>query len=185
MSKMAAMPLSRQNIRVIANVVREIANSGTMFNVLQFLEIKLLDIDPQFELHIVEDSEIEGCYAKACPDKHLIIISASVYDGACNNNGRHRFTICHELGHYLLHGAETTYFPRLGRELRAYEDPEWQANTFAGELLVPEDIAKNFSADEIVKMCGVSRQVALIQKEQVSKQKNRATKRLESLVTIA
>jgi hypothetical protein len=183
---MIAAPLSRQEIRVLANIIRKIAGYDTNFNILEFLEKTISEkLDSEFEMHVVEDEEIKGCYAKACPEKHLIIVSETAYNGAYKGIGRHRFTLCHELGHYLLHEADRVSFPRLDRNIKPYEDTEWQANTFAGELLVPEDIAKNFSADEIVKICGVSRQVALIQKEQVSKQKNRATKRLESLVTIA
>lgn len=186
MSKMVATPLSRQKIRVIANIIRKIGGYDTKFNILEFLEKILPEkLDSKFVMCVVDDEEIRGCYAKACPDKHMIIVSQTTYNGAYEGVGRHRFTLCHELGHYILHGADRVSFPRLDRSIQPYEDTEWQANTFAGELLVPEDIAKNFSAEEIVQMCGVSYQVAIIQKEQALRQKKRATKRLKSLVTIA
>lgn len=53
-------------------------------------------------------------------------------DGQCQDRRRGRFSIAHELGHYLLH-----------RELIKRGDPldyphfEQEANAFAGELLMP------------------------------------------------
>ena len=44
-----------------------------------------------------------------------------------------------------------------------YCNPEWQANTFAGELMAPYDLVKDMSPDEIARTCGMSKQAAEIQ----------------------
>ena len=53
---------------------------------------------------------------------------------------------------------------------KAYEDPEWQANCFAGELLVPKRLVKNLSVEEIVEQCKVTQAMASIQLGQYEKE---------------
>lgn len=59
---------------------------------------------------------------------------------------RHRYTIAHELGHYCLHSFQETLFEDQiffrGKEPTKNEcetKTEWQANSFANEILMPED----------------------------------------------
>ena len=69
-----------------------------------------------------------------------------------NHNHRGRFTLAHELGHYYLHRTEGTQFSSLeswkkhvqgNTSLRKVE--EWEANQFAGFLLVPSvELQKKF-----------------------------------------
>lgn len=42
-------------------------------------------------------------------------------------------------------------------------NPEWQANTFAAELMAPFSLIKDMSIEEIMEKCGISRQAATIQ----------------------
>jgi len=67
---------------------------------------------------------------------------------ASHAEGRRRFTIAHELGHYLLHEGEAVHFdgerPGFTVNLRNTEDfsaaatdMEREANLFAAELLMP------------------------------------------------
>ena len=172
MSSAAAKPLSRRAIREIAKIFQKITNTKEYFDIVGFIEHILPIIDPYFIFEIVEDNELPDVYAQSCPDKHTIKVRKSVYYGAINNNGRDRFTLCHELGHYIFHGSANISYMRTDRKLEAYKDPEWQANTFAGELLVPEEIAINHTVPEIAKICGVSYKVAGIQKQEVLEQKN-------------
>ncbi len=56
---------------------------------------------------------------------------------------RQRFTVAHELGHYILHGAETIHYDAGGEPLyfrsdSIYNAYEREANRFAAELLMPE-----------------------------------------------
>lgn len=53
---------------------------------------------------------------------------------------RQRFTLAHELGHYILgHGEQIDRTESLYRNPKGYQDySERQANAFAAELLMPE-----------------------------------------------
>lgn len=63
--------------------------------------------------------------------------------------GRMRFTLAHELGHYLLHRDtssvfvdETSLFYRGARAKQGVDPKETEANVFAAELLMPEDVLR-------------------------------------------
>lgn len=172
MSSIAARPLSRRAIRSVAKIFHEITGTEKYFDIIDFLEHYLPVIDPDFVFEIVEDYKLPGVYAQAFPERHTIQVRESVYNGAVSGNGRDRFTLCHELGHYIFHGNENISYLRTDKKLEAYREPEWQANTFAGELLVPEKIAQVYTTEEIKKLCKVSYTVAKIQKNTVLKQKN-------------
>ncbi len=58
---------------------------------------------------------------------------------------RQRFTVAHELGHYILHGTETIHYdvggePLYFRSDSIYYADEREANRFADELLMPEHL---------------------------------------------
>jgi IrrE N-terminal-like domain len=63
---------------------------------------------------------------------------------ARSSPGRARFTVAHELGHWYLHAAkaEGENFQRFCREpdLRARGQQEGEANRFAANLLMPEEL---------------------------------------------
>lgn len=67
----------------------------------------------------------------------LIVIAAGQHEH------RQRFTIAHELGHYVLHcreGRETAFFSDTAETLEAdHLALEGEANAFAAELLMPLD----------------------------------------------
>ncbi|MGP1598951.1 ImmA/IrrE family metallo-endopeptidase [Peptoanaerobacter stomatis] len=157
-------PLSRKNIRDMVSEIKKHlgCENFLMFDVIKFLELILPQVFDNFEYEIVEDSQL-NCYAKAYPQLNKIILSESVYNGAVRGNHRDRFTIAHEIGHFFLHDDANISFAR-GENIKPYENPEWQANTFAAELLVPHNLIKSMSIEEISHKCNVSRQVAEIQK---------------------
>lgn len=167
----AVTPLSRQAIRELANRIRKIAGGPDYFNILEFIELILPQIDSEFQgLEVVEDKDLLDCYAKAYPDEGRIVVKNSVYENAEKGIGRDRFTLTHELAHYILHSSSRVEYARHGTgKIPSYCNPEWQANTFAGELLVPVDIAKTHTVEEIKKCCGVSYTVAEIQKKEATK----------------
>lgn len=61
-----------------------------------------------------------------------------------SNEGRRRFIIAHELGHYCLHKAMSAY--DTAENMRTWDEgsKETEANVFAGELLLPENLLKLF-----------------------------------------
>lgn len=168
MSQYIAIPMSREKVREVACFIRRILQleNEPYFPVLHFLElgIPLIDKDFNYEIRPIED--MGSCYGITYPEEHLIALREDVYERASVGVPRDRFTIAHEIAHYLLHNPKTVSFARSNGHERVppYLDPEWQANAFAGELLAPPHIIKDMSSvTEIEERCGVSRKVAEIQ----------------------
>lgn len=159
-----AIPLSRAKIRELTIYIRRsLGVEGSMeFPTMYVLEYVLPDLIEGFSFEIIDDKHMD-CEALTYPNRNLIKIKESVYERACSGRARDLFTIAHEMGHLFLHRGEKVGFARSEREVRAYEDPEWQANTFAAELLAPSNMLRGLGVDEICEKCKVSRQVAEIQ----------------------
>lgn len=61
-----------------------------------------------------------------------------------HNKKRQRFTLAHELGHYILHKEKNSEFKDAVFFRNETMDPmEYNANEFAGELLMPEKILRD------------------------------------------
>jgi len=82
---------------------------------------------------------------------------------------RDRFTIAHELGHYLLQYKKGMGVRAAGRSPGpSNERVEWEANWFAAGLLMPEDVfrekltSSNHDIEELAKYFGVSRKAVEI-----------------------
>ena len=168
MVKRFAEPLYRKNIRLMALKFREIfgIENELYIDVVRFLEFVLLRIGINFM--IVENDEMEE-EALTIPSEMLIKIREDVYEGAVSGVGRYRFTIMHEIGHIFLHTEDSICLARGKDNVEVYRDPEWQADAFAGEFLVPSHLTKNMSPAEISIKCGVSLQAATYQKRKQKK----------------
>ena len=175
MTDYIASPLSRNDIRCIARNVRATFNLDDKhrFPVLEFLEA-MPDIfaEKEFAFEIVDDGELPSS-VQGVTDvaNHHMRIKQSVYDGAYRGSGRDRFSIAHEIAHYLLMSIFGFAFQRnfAGREVKPYEDPEWQADCLAGELLVPYHLVSSWSVEQIANVCGVSVPAAATQKRAFEK----------------
>lgn len=166
MPNIIAEPLSIKQIREITNVLRQITdcNNKKCFPVVEFLESFLPSIDPEFTLIIEDVNSMGSCHGLACPEEKCIKLREDVYEKAIQGSGRDRFTVAHELGHYLLHDNSHVTLARVekNKKIEAFRNPEWQANTFAAELLVPLNLIDTQNIYEIAKVFGVSNQVAEI-----------------------
>jgi len=163
-----AKPVSRRFLQDLAYTIRKKfrLEDCSNFPVVRFVEFILPSLDPEFVLEIIPINEMpKDCYADTCVAEHVMRIREDVYEGAVGGNGRDRFTIAHEIGHYFLHGPDRVSHARLrgNQSVPAYMDPEWQGNAFAAELLMPRDLIQGYSVAEVVKCCGVSYQAARIQ----------------------
>ena len=162
-----ASPLSRNKIRQQALRLRQIFgfDNSMWFPIVEFLEIVLPQVSEDFTFLVLETKEMEEGYGLTIPGDNLISVREDVYERALAGVGRDRFTLAHELGHFLLHTSENVGLTRLPKEssTKAYLNPEWQANTFAGELLIPSNLIESKSVSEISTECGVSLQAAQIQ----------------------
>lgn len=157
---------SRTEIRELASIIRKIegAENVLYFPILEFMEKTLPSIFPKFTFRVGEISEMKDCQGLTFPDRDEIMIRSDVYERACNGSGRDRLTIAHELYHYLAHSTDNVVFARTsGAEIPPYLDPEWQADAFGGELLVPFGLARGLTVNEIVDKCGVSQRAASVQ----------------------
>lgn len=163
MSTAIAPALSRRKIELLANNIRQRFNcNDCYFDIVSFVEIVIPAIDETFNYEYASSNELSpGMYAYYDPTNNTMKILSSVYDRACEDIGRDRFTIAHEVGHYFLH-QDGYSFARINQLIPKYCDPEWQANTFASALLIPRAQTKFMSIEEIKDKCKVSYQAAEI-----------------------
>ncbi len=170
-----ATPKSRSSIQETALNIRSRCNTSLdePFQITKFIEFCLDFFDYTYD--ICESNEMNGTYAHIIPEKKVLKIDNDVYIAAYNNVPRHLFTLAHELGHIIFHSSIEGNLARSNGKIAVYEDPEWQANTFAAELLAPSSAVKNLTVEEISKKYHCSNAVAKIQ---LSKSKT-ATKRLK------
>lgn len=157
-----AQALSRNKIRQLTYQLRKLIGTENTpyFPIPQFIEYILVG-EEYFSLLILSEDEMKDTYGRTNTANNQMVIREDVYNGAVKGIPRHRFTLCHELGHYLLHQPSTISFAR--GEIPIYCQPEWQANTFAAELLAPYHLIKDMSVDQIAEQCGMSQQEAFIQ----------------------
>lgn len=158
-SKYKATAMATSEIRKIAKMFRKRCGleKCERLPVVTILEKVMGSIFPDFEWGVVSEHEMteEG---KTYPGSNEIKIRQDVYVAACKGDGRARFTIMHEIGHFILHSTPRIALCRLenGEKLPAYEDPEWQANTFAAECLMDIDVVRGMDFLQISEVCGVT-----------------------------
>lgn len=168
--QVAVEPLSRIKIRRVTEEIRKIFSleNQIYFPIVQVIEWLLGDPDnDDFNYEIVPPDEMENTYGLTNTHKNVMRIREDVYVGAIRGNPRDRFTLCHEFGHYILHQPDRVEYAR--GKVPAYRNPEWQANTFAAELMAPYSLVKDYKPDEIALHCGMSCQAAEIQYRQLKK----------------
>jgi len=167
MNRYKAAPISRDNIRkYVRELKRQVGLENQLyFPILPFVENVLPLIIEDFQLEIVPVSEMEGMHGETYPSKNLIRIREDVYLRAAAGEGRDRLTIAHEVGHLFMHEDDAIALCRLdpNEKLKPYEDPEWQADAFGGELLASSYLIKNMTVREIQGKCGVSSAAARVQ----------------------
>lgn len=166
----ACPPLSRDQLRKYANTIRRsLELSDTLkFPVERFLEtFHLLINDESFYFETVADREWNqppGRHAYYDLEGNCINIKESVYNGACDGNGRDRMTVVHECAHVLLlRHSHLTLARSFDENIPTCCDPEWQAKCLAGELMVPKELVQGMSANDVALQCGVSHKAASYQ----------------------
>lgn len=134
-------PLSVESIHKIVFMLRKKFDLENIikFPIVEFIELLLPRLIPDFELQICSIVEMGNINGQTFPDKHIIRIREDIYEGAIHGNTRDRMTLAHEVGHLFLHAHQDVGMCRVAdqRRIAAYISSEWQANTFAGQLLAP------------------------------------------------
>ena len=159
----SAIPLSRAKIRKLTMELRKACGmqDELYFPIVEFIELILADPENDFDYEIVPREEMNDTYGTTNTASNIMRIREDVYDGAVAGNPRDRFTLCHELGHFLMHQPQYISYAR--GDVPTYCQPEWQANTFAAELMAPFELVKDMTAKQIAESCGMSMMAANIQ----------------------
>lgn len=170
-----AKPWSIKSIRVVAKHVRESLNltdedfvdfryildlMSILYKDYNFNYIVLPDNNKRFKSNEEAHTDIS---------KGTIYIKESVYKDLENPSSRSHFTIAHEVGHYFFHHLFGPVMSRNIRPDKIYEDPEWQADQFAAELLMPYNLVKNLGVEEIYRRCNVSFAAAKVRYQKLNK----------------
>ena len=149
--------MSRKQIRRLVEYVRKLAKieDEVFFPILQFVENVLPVIFDDFQFEVVPMEEMGNKHGESFPNRNIIRIREDVYMRAVRGEGRDRLTIAHEVGHFFMHEADSISLCQLarGEKLRAFEDPEWQADAFGGELLAPAHLIRGMSIREVQRKC--------------------------------
>lgn len=155
-----AHPVSRHEIRKIVRKLKSAVGleDRLYFPILTFSENALPILIPDFQFEVVPMSEMGSKHGETYPTKKLIRIREDIYLRAAEGKGRDRLTIAHEVGHLFMHADNCISLCRLtpNEKLKPYEDPEWQANAFGGELLASSYLIKGMKIQDISEKCGVS-----------------------------
>ena len=163
-------PKRRSDIERLAAEMRrklKISDDTYLVDVLRILEFDLRYLFGDGIDYDIPDKwtyEVEAYYDAV---KNMIFIRADVYDRAVLGDGRARYTIMHEIAHYIL-------FKTFGKPVSSdiscvvlYSDatfhsmcPEWQAETFAGAFLCKKELVRFMDAKEIERKCCVTSSAA-------------------------
>ena len=113
----------------------------------------------------IEEADLGDCSGMLIPSERLIRVNASEAMSGDTPTRRIRFTIAHELGHWICHARGFEDAPTYCRSQDLAEDAdralEREANVFGAELLMPEAAVREAWAasndrDELASRFGVS-----------------------------
>ncbi len=90
----------------------------------------------------IEEADLGDCSGMLIPSERLIRVNASEAMSGDTPTRRIRFTIAHELGHWICHAHGVASAPTYCRSQDVSQDTdrtlEREANVFGAELLMPE-----------------------------------------------
>lgn len=150
----AVNPLSMDAIEELGRCFLEqlaphVLDAPARLDVLELVDTRL----PEFGINVYPATRAEIGHREGATDpsgegQTTILVSEEVWTALELEGPRSFFartTVCHEVGHALLHVPTlrrrlmlTDVLARTRRSnLRPYEDPEWQAWAFAGAILMP------------------------------------------------
>lgn len=152
-------PASIATIRGYAEKVRGafVPDDRIDFPIINVIEFCIAQtIDPDFVFDVWEPEEMGGDEGSVPIGGNTLVLRRDVYEGACAGGGRHRFTAAHEMGHYLMHRHIKLARARDDRD-KIFTDSEWQADTFAGTLLMsPRHVRQFCSSEQMAAACCTS-----------------------------
>jgi IrrE N-terminal-like domain len=151
-------PMSTEAIREFADKVRSafVEDAQIEFPIMDVLEFRMAGLLDGFYIDIRDRKSMGEDEGRVVAGKNAIALREDVYEGAWSGNGRDRFTASHEFAHFLLHRTVTMARVRDDAD-KIYCDAEWQADTFAGTLLMsPRHLHRFKDADDAAEACKMS-----------------------------
>ena len=135
------------------------------FPIVRFVERVLPVVYDGFELVVESEDAMGGRFGLTYPDKRLIVLREDIYDTAVEGKPFARMTVAHEVGHLLEHcGIPVAMACRpADAELSPYRNSEWQANAFAGALLMPACRIVGMQTQAVASVYGVTQAAADVQ----------------------
>lgn len=156
-------PLQRVDLRRLATEIRiSLRQEQPWFPVVEYAELVLPKAIPDYSFIVGSLWEMGENHGLTIPDENTVYIREDVYDRAISGKGRDRLTIAHEIGHLLLHkNIGLARKSSITGRIPIYRDSEWQANAFAGELLIYHKQVGNYrTINDIANAFGVSEKAA-------------------------
>lgn len=148
-------PLSTQVIRRFADQVRSafVEDEQVELPIMDILEFRMGRVLQGFYIDVQDRETMGDDEGRVVAGQLAIVLREDVYESAWNGNGRARFTASHELGHFLMHRTVTMARARDDGD-KIFCDSEWQADTFAGTLLMsPRHLPRFKDADDAASSC--------------------------------
>lgn len=168
-------PLSVRKIEAYANKIRREFNVevNSHFPIYEILE--KMHNDGSLTIQIMDDNNSifadENELAKYSPIDNFIYVKEKIIVGYEENDYRSNFTLAHEFFHYIQH--KVLEFKFYDVEIcKSYEDPEWQANEFAGQLLIPTSFLE-YDDEVLCEMFHVTAECVVTRKLYYKKRKER------------
>lgn len=164
-------PRSKPDIETNALALRHFFQLGNRpyFPVAEVYEaLDLLFDGARFEVR--EEHEMGDDHGRTYPDRNLILIREDVYERACEGQPRDRFTMCHELGHLMMHRGVPLSLSRIDplKPPKIYRNSEWQADNFASYLLMPSGLLAKYDAiHRVMNDFGVSTEAAFARRSEI------------------
>lgn len=168
--------VSPRNIDTIRQIAKNVCDlleikDIARINIANFLDS--LSVNWHITYVILDMDEMPpGIEAYCIPEDLLLCFREDVYERACSGFPRDKFTIFHEIGHLILGHRRTINREIDDYPLKRIEDSEWQANQFAGEVLMPYDeirLNNLVSEFDIQNHFNVSFQAALVRFSQLQR----------------
>jgi transcriptional regulator with XRE-family HTH domain len=155
---LAVPPMSTKNIRAFADKVRSVfvEDDQIEFPIMDVLEFRLSSIFDGFYVDVRDAKYMGDMEGRVIAGENGIALREDVYEGAWNGNRRDRFTVSHELAHFLIH--RTVMMARASSSNhKIFCDSEWQADTFAGTLLMsPRHLSLFNSPAHAAELCNMN-----------------------------
>jgi hypothetical protein len=142
--------MSRKEIEWDATFIIQRFQPGLLKKPGRFPVLKLFDaLSDQYGLDPGVEELSDGVEGMTFPDGR-VLLSEETYRGAHEGLGRPRFTVPHECYHGMKHREQIRRaLTDVGelvvcrrQNIKPFLDPEWQANAFAGALLMPEPMVR-------------------------------------------